>query len=131
MVSSAVKSSIVGTTTSWIDGGNTRYDTNKIILDTFSTFVLGFNKIYIASGENFPDALVAAPLAGCYASPLLLVNTKIGDSTYEASKNFVLNYLHENAYDTIYDTTQINVVGGNGAVSDDFINAINITVPLK
>jgi len=59
MVSSAVKSSIVGTTTSWIDGGNTRYDTNKIILDTFSTFDLGFNKIYIASGENFPDALVS------------------------------------------------------------------------
>ena len=50
--------------------GSDRYGTSAAIS---STFAPGVGIAYIASGENYPDALAAAPVAGIAGSPLLLV----------------------------------------------------------
>jgi putative cell wall-binding protein len=49
------------------------------------TFMGGNTTAYIASGENFPDALSAAAIAGDDAAPVLLVTkTQLPDATREA-----------------------------------------------
>lgn len=56
--------------------GDDRYGTAKIVADFSMTISNGLNpaKVFITTGENFPDALVSSSLAGCkdYLSPILL-----------------------------------------------------------
>ena len=52
--------------------GETRYDTMQAVSQA------GFSKndtVVIAYGENFPDALAASALAGCYDAPILLTGS--------------------------------------------------------
>ncbi|MCJ1705924.1 cell wall-binding repeat-containing protein [Rathayibacter sp. VKM Ac-2926] len=56
-------------------GGTDRYDTSrKIVTDGFSSDTNGFDKVYLATGNNFPDALSVAPVAGSIGHPVLLVD---------------------------------------------------------
>lgn len=62
--------------------GIDRYKTNIAILNKFSSD-LNFNTIYLATGENFPDALSGSVLASLTSSPLLLSsNLLTSDAQY-------------------------------------------------
>ncbi len=51
-------------------GGANRYDTSALLV---SKFVKSATIVYVASGEHFPDALAAGPIAAQDSAPLLLV----------------------------------------------------------
>lgn len=89
--------------------GNSRYETAVAIAKN------GWQQAdyaIIASGENYPDALAAAPLAKKYDAPILLTNK---DSLNDATKQCLEDL----------KVKQCLIVGGNGAVSSDVENAIN------
>jgi putative cell wall-binding protein len=81
-------------------------------LDRYSTALsvakeLGlFNKVFIATGENFPDALSAAPIAASLGIPILLTNTNQLPESVET-------FLEKQPIYTSY------VLGGTGVVSDN------------
>ncbi|MBF1057369.1 MAG: cell wall-binding repeat-containing protein, partial [Peptostreptococcus sp.] len=57
--------------------GNTRYETSVAIAKS----KFGASKeAYIASGEEFADALVISPVSGKYNRPTLLVSTKVANN---------------------------------------------------
>ena len=53
--------------------GKTRYETNSMIIDYFSD-ILNMSTPFIATGEDYPDALSGSALAAMYGSPLILTN---------------------------------------------------------
>jgi putative cell wall-binding protein len=68
----------------------------------------------LASGENFPDALAAAGLAGSYGAPLLLTRTaSLPSYTTDALSDL--------------GVTDVIIVGGSGAVSDAVANTLDAT----
>lgn len=85
--------------------GSGRYETaTKIITDLNQTP----KKVFIANGNNFPDALTGAVLAAKEKAPLLLVQK---DTVPEATKNIFKKYTIEEFY----------VFGGDAVVSDSII----------
>ena len=87
--------------------GSTRYETSAEIVRYELSAGLGFsmNGLLLATGENFPDALAAGPLAGKRTTPLLLV-----DSSGNAASSFLKSYSGKISY--------ANVVGGPAAISN-------------
>lgn len=61
--------------------GSNRYRTNARL---FRGYAPGANRVYLASGENFPDALAVAALAGHEGAPLLLTKRDTLDSSVAA-----------------------------------------------
>lgn len=87
-----------------IEGGD-RYQRNTVILKRFENDI-NFSKVYIATGNEFPDALGASALASKDASPVILV-----DKTFSSvSRSFIINKLPV--------IKEVGAIGGNGAVSD-------------
>lgn len=82
--------------------GADRYATAAYLAQSFATDEV----VYIASGENFPDALAGAPLAGRTYSPVLLVKR---------------NSIPESVRTQLVDLrpSRIVILGGTGAVSGD------------
>jgi len=60
--------------------GTTGYDTNISIIKEFIN-ELDFQNCYIATGENFPDALAGSVLASLTKSPVILVSNSVHQST--------------------------------------------------
>ena len=89
--------------------GASRYDTAAQIAATYSNPQA---TVYIATGQNFPDALAGAALAGSKGAPLLLVPT---NGALPASVTSEL---------TALDPTNIVIFGGTGAVSDAMLGNI-------
>jgi len=97
-------------------GGLGRYDTsaeiNKYGWQKASTYAV------IATGEDFPDALSATPLAAKYNAPILLTEkTKLSDKSVEQLIRLKVS--------TVY------IVGGTGVVSkavEDLLTGMKITV---
>ncbi|AET70693.1 putative glycosyl hydrolase [Desulfosporosinus orientis DSM 765] len=59
--------------------GYDQYETNAVVLNQLP---YDTSKIYVATGQNFPDALAGAALAGKTNAPILLIpNSKLGNST--------------------------------------------------
>ena len=92
--------------------GNNRYETNLAVLSEFSSF-LNLNYVYVASGENFPDALSGSVVASLSNSPIVIVNGEDkGALNYVNSKFSYIN--------------NIKVLGLTGAVSNstyqEFLN---------
>ncbi len=87
--------------------GSTRYETSAEIVRHELSSGLGFkmNGVLLATGENFPDALAAGPLAGKRTVPLLLV-----DGSGNAASSFLKSYSSSISYG--------NVVGGPAAISN-------------
>jgi len=81
--------------------GSDRYDTSaRIALATFSAA----NTAVLASGENFPDGLAAAGLAGAYGAPVLLTpSSQLSSYTTNALASLGVH--------------SVIVVGGTNAVS--------------
>ncbi|WP_172145816.1 cell wall-binding repeat-containing protein [Bifidobacterium panos] len=93
-------------------GGPDRYQTSVIFAQWALRNGLGANGAVFAKGSDFPDALVAGPLAGRNGAPILLV-----ESRYSASVHFA-RYQFGGKVSTAY------VVGGTQAVSLDTASAI-------
>ena len=73
MISKYVATTLKGYATSrtverW--AGTDRFASSAIF--SAKSFATGVDTVYISSGENFPDALSAAPIAGRGGSPILL-----------------------------------------------------------
>lgn len=87
--------------------GADRYATAASI--SSSTYPLGATTAYLASGENYPDALAGAPVAARAGAPLLLT----GRDCVPASTRTELTRL---------GTTTVVVLGGTSAVSEAAAN---------
>ena len=89
--------------------GNNRYDTSVNIANAGWSNTSDY--AIIATGEDFPDALCATPLAQKYDAPILLTNT---DSLYTGTKEELQKLKVKTAI----------IVGGTGAVSESTENEI-------
>lgn len=92
-------------------GGVDRYKTNTLVLQTFKNNI-NVDKIYLASGGNFPDGLVGAPIAALTSAPIVLIEESGSyyPSTLEAIKG--------------YKSSQVLILGGTGVISDNIANKV-------
>ncbi|NMM61892.1 cell wall-binding repeat-containing protein [Clostridium sp. P21] len=93
--------------------GGDRYETSALISkngwETASTVV-------ICNGENFPDALCAAPLAKKYNAPILLTNkSDLSESTKKELSRL--------------NPSKIIIIGGSGVITDTVVSEIKTIVP--
>ena len=87
--------------------GNTRYETSVAIAKS----KFGASKeAYIASGEEFADALVISPVSGKYNRPALLVSTK------EANNGSVRSYVKDSKI------SKLTAIGGQRYVPSSIIS---------
>ncbi|MCT8977937.1 cell wall-binding repeat-containing protein [Clostridium sp. CX1] len=91
--------------------GDSRYDTNIAVLKKFES-ELNFNKIYIANGENFPDALAGSVLAAKNSSCVVMVS----DYSGQATENFIASKSSS--------ISQTTILGGRGALSDERVSNV-------
>lgn len=100
-----------------VNGGANRFETNLNVLRKFKGDLKN-DKIFVAnatSEDGYADALVASSLAGKYSSNLVLVDGENDSATEDA-----IGYIKEN----IGDSTDLNVIGGTGVVSDTLVDKI-------
>ena len=89
--------------------GNTRYETSVAIAKS----KFGASKeAYIASGEEFADALVISPVSGKYNRPTLLVSTK------EANNGPVRSYVKDSKI------SKLTAIGGQRYVPSSIIDGL-------
>lgn len=95
-------------------GGVTRYDTSRAIAD-FSVSQIGLScrNIYIADGEDYPDALSIGVLAGKNNSPILLTREKFIPKSIEEFLVVNKKYIYH-----------VYLAGGSGIISFDVENKI-------
>lgn len=100
--------------------GSTRYSTSGEIVRYELSSGLGFsmNGLLLATGENFPDALAAGPLAGRRSSPLLLV-----DPSGDTASSFVGAYRGSISY--------ANIVGGPAAISNPTATKVGVAMGVE
>lgn len=108
VISDAVAASVPHSTR--LSGSN-RYATNLAIINNFAAS-FNWGTVYLATGQNFPDALSGAALAAKNNSPLILTDT---------------DTISQDAIDLIKSKNVTNVVilGGSTVVSQNVIDAIN------
>ncbi|EJO5348343.1 cell wall-binding repeat-containing protein [Clostridium botulinum] len=92
--------------------GKSRYDTNSAVLNHFAD-KFDYNKVYVASGEGFSDALSGSVLASESKSPLILVRKNFVDSSVMCS----VKAKHDKYNNVI-------VLGGTSVVSHASANSI-------
>lgn len=91
--------------------GDTRYDTMSELISNVGGWSAS-DKVILASGANYPDALSASALAGVHDAPIILTDpTELSSKAAAAIKQL--------GPSTIY------VVGGPSAVSDEVLQAAN------
>jgi putative cell wall-binding protein len=118
VINESILSTVNGTR---VDGGSDRFDTNLKVLASFKD-TLKMDKLYVASAQEnskddgYADALVASALAGKTAAPLVLVDKDGSTATTSA-----LKYIKDNAK----TTTDLNIIGGTGVVSQNIEDEIN------
>jgi putative cell wall-binding protein len=94
-------------------GGVDRYDTNKLIINELNATG---KTVFIANGENFPDALSISGFASVTNSPILLVKAK-------SIPQQTVDYLQSK------QPTQVYISGGTGVVSDTVESKIKSILP--
>ncbi|MBU5227728.1 cell wall-binding repeat-containing protein [Clostridium senegalense] len=97
--------------------GNNRYETNKNVISTFSNSI-DFSKVYVAVGNNYPDALSAAPLAAKEGNIIIL-----GDTSN--TTNYTIIDAIGNNYKRVNDTY---ILGSSKIISDGYLNNNGIVV---
>ena len=73
-----------------------------------------FDKVVVAYGENFADALSGSSLSIMNGAPVLLVNNNA------ATKQKIADYIQKN----LAPGGEVFIVGGTAVVSDDFANSL-------
>ena len=108
-------------------GGNDRYETMEAInrsgFEGYSGLAgKGYNvpHIYVAYGEDFPDALAGAVLAALNHAPLVLVNESIPGPV----RDLLSTYRYENAESSSIATT-LTVIGAPDTISEQTENELN------
>lgn len=91
-------------------GGADRYETNLNIVNEFLK-ILNFNTVYLASGDNFPDALCGSAAAAKDSAPIILTS----------SSGFKAHSLIESKKDSV---SIFKVLGGTGVMSDSLVKSI-------
>ena len=76
--------------------------------------------IYLASGENFPDALTGAVLAAQEQAPLVLVN----DSLPQETIDLLMGYWNRNQKGSVGGTT-VTALGGSSVIADKTITSVS------
>lgn len=104
---------VAGTTTRL--AGSDRYATAAALAAAF--YPDGASTVYVATGENFPDALSAGPSAARFNAPLLL--TRIG--SLPSATRTALNSL---------SPERIIVIGGTAAISDAVYRELEAYAPV-
>jgi putative cell wall-binding protein len=91
--------------------GADRFATSRLIATT--EFRSGSSTVYLATGENFPDALSAGAVAGHLGAPVLLVDG--AESTVDAATLATISTLH---------ATKAVIVGGTSVISTGFQSSL-------
>lgn len=91
--------------------GSNQYETNVQIINAFADF-LDLSTCYIATGEDFPDALSGSVIASLTKSPVILVKEPLDQVT----SVFIQNNLP--------GIKKVIAFGGTGAVSDRLLYSI-------
>ncbi|MBM7868548.1 putative cell wall-binding protein [Clostridium pascui] len=94
--------------------GNNRYETNINIMRYFIGS-LDITSIFIASGQNFPDALGGAGLVAKNSSPFFLVSSSLSESV----KDYIYSF-----YQPGSPAGYLYVFGGKGVVSDTTVQSL-------
>lgn len=98
--------------------GNSKYDRNLDIINTFSGYI-DFTKVILASGADFPDALSGTALAALKGNPIILT----GEYSYSGGKESA----NDNFIETLIGnegTQNIYALGLEGSISEDNLNSI-------
>ncbi|MGH4120752.1 cell wall-binding repeat-containing protein [Clostridium sp.] len=98
--------------------GKDKYERNINILNKFAKYI-DFSRIYVANGEDFPDALSGSALAAKTSSAVLLTNVKQGILT----KDFIRK--------NITKIKQVDVLGGSGAVPNSTLKQLGDITELR
>jgi len=93
------------------DAGADRFDTARQVAR--ANFPEGAPRVFLANGNNFPDALSLSAAAAALGGPVLLVPT--GAASIDAATADLLRQL---------GTTSVVVAGGTGAISDAYVKSI-------
>ncbi len=93
--------------------GTNRYDTSLKVAQQIGTF----DKVIIATGNNFPDALSIASIAGSKGYPIILADR-------DSIQTDILSYIKSKVSATI-------VIGGTGVISDSVFNKLPSPARLK
>lgn len=107
----------MGLTTERISGTN-RYETSVKVLQHFykANNEDAIKDVFVASGENFADALVASVPAALYARPILLT-----------AKDNLPMVVKDAIESKDYGIKEVTVVGGTGAVSEHAYSQITVS----
>ena len=89
--------------------GDNRYQTNVRILDYYASS-LNMNSIFLASGSNFPDGLVGAPIAALYSAPVILLD--------QYDNTALLNRIDG------LDCEKVYTLGGTSAISESIVSSV-------
>ena len=118
-ISGAVQNELekMGLTTERISGTN-RYETSVKVLQHFykANNEDAIKDVFLASGENFADALVASVPAALYARPILLT-----------AKDNLPKVVKDAIESKDYGIKEVTVVGGTGAVSEKAYAQITVS----
>lgn len=108
--------------------GDNRYGTMEKINSLESNFDSSWQNdgssipiphIYLASGENFPDALTGAVLAAQEQAPLVLVNNSLPQETVD----LLMGYWNRNQKEGTGGTT-VTALGGSSVIADKTITSL-------
>lgn len=91
--------------------GSNRYATNVKVIDRFAADI-NFNSVYVATGQNFPDALTGSALAAKMSSGVMLVNKNITNEmgNLVKSKGAVINNLTALGGESTVPTYALNTI---------------------
>lgn len=93
-------------------GGQDRYETVEKINNYF--YENNLDKVYVASGENFPDSLSGSAVAAIQGKPLVLVS----QSSYISGAKSINNVTGSNK-------VTVNVFGGDKIITNYLVSKIN------
>ena len=88
------------------------YERNINIIDKFPNELNSYREIFIASGVAFADALSVNALAAKKEAPIIIGNTSDG--------NLLKSFISKN----YSDMSTINIIGGQGVISEGYVNNI-------
>ncbi|WP_417898871.1 cell wall-binding repeat-containing protein [Bacillus haimaensis] len=116
-VSEKVEHSLIGANSITRLSGTDRYETLARLLWHFAEDLQG-ETILVSTGQNFPDALVSAPLSVKNNAPLIL----LGNTRNRNVEAFLM------AYTNNARVNNIHVIGGTSAVDDSKVSIISTKI---
>ncbi|MGG7165360.1 cell wall-binding repeat-containing protein [Clostridium ihumii] len=96
--------------------GLDRYETNQKVVEEFY-YDINFKNVYVAVGNNYPDALSVAALAGKNGNAVILANS--------VSSNTAISDSIGNGYKYIEN---LSILGSKSIISDEYLNMNGIVV---